>query len=239
MSNELEGKRALIVGAYGGMAKPVALALAREGVQCALVGRDEERLASLADACADAGRPALPIVCDIAEFETIERTVSGAIDKLGGLNFLMNFAGLYALGKGHDVDLEAWDRMLDVNVRAHYHLVRHALPHINKLPGGAVIKIGSISGAYSGAGLHHAASRALDGYADALFEDVREFGTKVCTIRPGYVNTPMVGSDSLDRSLMIQPDDIVRTVLFVLTMPETACPTEITLRPQRTPYHSP
>jgi NADP-dependent 3-hydroxy acid dehydrogenase YdfG len=69
-----------------------------------------------------------------------------------------------------------------------------------------------------------------------LFEDVREFGTKVCTIRPGYVNTPMVRSGGVDRDRMIQPDDIARTVLFVLTMPETACPTEITIRPQRTPY---
>ena len=238
MSNELKGKRALIVGAHSGMATPVVLALAGEDVRCALVGRDEKRLTSLADVCAKAGGPAVPVVCDIAETETIEGAVSESIDKLGGLDFLINFAGLYELGKGHDVDLEAWDRMLDVNFKAHYHFVRHALPHINKRPGGAVIKIGSISGAYSGAGLYNAASHALDGYADALFEDVREFGTKVCTIRPGYVNTPMVRSDGLDRSLMIQPDDIARTILFVLTMPGTACPTEITIRPQRSPYLS-
>jgi len=236
MSSELEGKRALIIGAYGGMAKPVVLALAREGVHCALVGRDERSLTSLADACADAGRHAVPVVCDITKTETIERVVASVIDQLGTLNFLINFAGIYEEGKAHDVALEAWDRMLDVNVRAHYHFVRYALPHINKWPGGAVIKIGAISAANSGAGLYNAASLALDGYADALFEDVREFGTKVCTIRPGYVNTPMVGSDHLDRNLMIQPSDIVRTILFVLTMPGTACPTEITIRPQRSPY---
>jgi NADP-dependent 3-hydroxy acid dehydrogenase YdfG len=238
MSNELDGKRALIVGACSGMGNPVVLALAREGVHCALVGRDEKRLTSLADACADAGRSAVPIVCDIAEIESIEGAVSEAIDKLGGLEILINFAGLYEAGKGHDVDLEAWDRMLDVNVRAHYYFVRYALPHINKLPGGAVVKIGSVSAAASGAGLYNAASRALDGYADALFEDVREFGTKVCTIRPGYVNTSMVQADSLDRELMIQPDDIARTVVYVLTMAQTACPTEITIRPQRSPYRS-
>ena len=237
MGNELEGKRALIVGAYSGMAESVVLALASEGVHCALMGRDERRLSSNADACAKAGCPAVPVVCDIAEIRAIEGAVSEVIDKLGGLDIFINFAGLYETGKGHDVDLEAWDRMLDVNFRAHYHLVRYALPHLNKRPGGAVIKIGSISMSCSGAGLHHAASRALDGYGDALFEDVREFGTKVCTIRPGYVNTPMVQSERLDRSLMIQPDDITRTILFVLTTPETACPTEITIRPQRSPYY--
>ncbi|MCZ6837833.1 MAG: short-chain dehydrogenase, partial [Alphaproteobacteria bacterium] len=104
--------------------------------------------------------------------------------------------------------------------------------------GGAIIKIGSIPSSYSGAGAFLATSRGLDGYADAMFEDIREYGTKVCTIRPGFVNTPLVDSNRLDRSRMIQPEDIARTVLFVLKMPGSTCPTEITLRPQRPPYRN-
>ena len=80
MSNGLVGKRALIVGAYGGMATPVVLALVGEGVHCALVGRDEQRLSSLSGVCAEAGRPAVPIVCDIAEIESIEGAVSQGDD---------------------------------------------------------------------------------------------------------------------------------------------------------------
>ena len=122
------------------------------------------------------------------------------------------------------------------NLRASYYIARYALPEINKSPGGAVIKIGSIAGAYTGGGIHLAATHALEGYGKAMFEDVREFGTKVCTIRPGFVITPMSKSDRLDSSLMIQPEDIARTVLFVLKMPGTACPTDIEIRPQRSPY---
>ena len=96
--------------------------------------------------------------------------------------------------------------------------------------------IGSITSAYPGAGMHFASRQALSGFCEALFEDVRESGTKVCVIKPGYVNTSMVRSDRLDRGRMIQPEDIARTILFVLQMPGTTCPTEITLRPQRTPY---
>ena len=83
-----------------------------------------------------------------------------------------------------------------------------------------------------------AITRGIDGFSDALFEDVREFGTKVCVIKPGYVNTPLARSDRTDQNLMIQPADVSRTVLFVLTMPGTACPTEIVMRPQRSPYKS-
>jgi len=232
----LVGKKALVVGAYGGMGKAVALALAREGVACALMGRSRGRLAETVDACADAGTPAIPIACDIAQTATIKGAVGRAIESLGGLNFLVNCAGVYELTRADDGEMETWDQVLDVNLKGTYHLARYALPEINKSPAGAVIKIGSIPSAYSGAGPFLATSRGLDGFADAMFEDIREYGTKVCIIRPGFVNTEMVSMDRLDPARMIQPEDIARAVLFVLTMPENACPTEITIRPQRSPY---
>ncbi len=232
----LVGKKALVVGAYGGMGKAVALALARESVACALMGRTLDRLTEAADACAEAGTPATPIACDIAQTATIQGAVGKAIDSLGGLNFLVNCAGVYKRSRADDGKMQTWDQVLDVNLKGTYHLARYALPEINKSPGGAVIKIGSIPSAYSGAGAVLATSRGLDGFADAMFEDIREYGTKVCIIRPGFVNTEMVSKDRLDPARMIQPDDIARVVLFVLTMPENACPTEITIRPQRSPY---
>ena len=82
-----------------------------------------------------------------------------------------------------------------------------------------------------------AANKGSEGLFEALFEDVREFGTKVCTIKPGWVNTPLVTDvEGVDFAQMIQPEDIAQAVLFVLSMPETACPTEMTLLPQRSPY---
>lgn len=235
----LTGRKALVVGAYGGMGSAVAAALAREGVACALMGRSRERLMETAKVCAEAGTAAFPVVCDIVQTETIESAVRQAIDTIGGLNFLINCAGVYQETTADQGTLETWDRILDVNLKGTYHLARHALPEINKSPGGAIIKVGSVPSSYSGAGAFLATTRGLDGYADALFEDIREYGTKVCMIRPGFVNTPLAASNRLDPALMIQPEDIARTVLFVLTMPETACPTEITIRPQRSPYHKP
>ena len=84
--------------------------------------------------------------------------------------------------------------------------------------------------------MHTAGTQAIQGYFKVVFEDVREYGTKVSTIRPGFVKTPMSQSDRLDSDLMIQPGDIADTVLFILKMPGTTCPTDIELRPQRSPY---
>jgi NADP-dependent 3-hydroxy acid dehydrogenase YdfG len=210
------------------MGRAVAVDLARGGVVCALIGRRQESLSETAKACAEAGTEAIPVVCDIAQTATIEGALRQAIEVLGGLNYLINCAGVYERSKADEGDLSTWDRILDINLRATYHLARHALPVINQSPGGAVIKVGSLTSSYSGGGAFQTTTRGLDGYSGALFEDVREYGTKVCTIHPGFVR--------LDRALMIQPEDIARTVRFVLTMPETACPTEIIIRPQRSPY---
>lgn len=233
---DLAGRKALIAGASGGMGRAVALALAREGVACALMGQSRERLAQTAEACAGAGPAPLTVTCDLARTGTIAGAVREAIARLGGLNFVVNCAGVHRRIRAEDGDPDSWDAVLDVNLRATYHIALHALPEVNKAPGGALIKIGSVAASYAGAGASLATTRGIDGLSDALFEDVREHGTKVCTIRPGYVNTRMATSDRLDPARMIQPEDIARTVLFVLAMPGTACPTEITLRPQRSPY---
>ena len=227
---------ALVVGASGGIGSAVAIAIAREGVALALIGRNLEVLTENAKVCVESGGQAFPVVCDISQTAAIEGVVGEAIGKLGGLNYLINCAGASIRGKLHEIDLDHCDTIIDTNLRAHYYFARHSLPEINRHPGGAVIKIGSVNAPYSGSSAYPASNQGLRGYAEVLFEDVREFGTKVCTIRPGYVNTELVRSDNLDSALMIQPEDIAQTVLFVLSMPGTACPTEISILPQRSPY---
>ena len=236
MGSNLQGGKALILGATGGMGKAVALELAKQGVTAGLAGRDTKKLDHVCELCRDAGGDALPVELDMTRLDDLEGAVEHAVELLGGLYYLINCAGTHVSAKAYGADLSAWDHMLDTNFRGFVHVARHALPEINKSGRGAVITIGSITSAYPGAGMQIAARRALAGYCEVMFEDVREFGTKVCVLNPGYVNTPMVRSDRLDRSRMIQPEDIARTVSFVLQMSATACPTEITIRPQRTPY---
>lgn len=238
MSSQLAGKKALIIGAGGGMGNSISTALAREGVTSVLLGRSENSLSEVADACAKQGTPGVPLTFDIAQIDSIEKIVSEAVDILGSLNFLVNCAGVYEGGAAHEADLDKWDKKLDIDLRAHYYFIRYAAPTINKEPGGAIIKIGSVASSYPGGGMHLASTYAQNGYMNAVFEDVREFGTKACIIRPGFVNTQMSRSDRLNSELMIQPDDIAHTVIYILTMSETGCPTEIVVLPQRSPYKS-
>ena len=198
MENSLAGRKALIVGAYGGMGRAVAVELAREGIVCALMGRSQEKLVETAKACAEAGTEAVPVVCDIARTATIESAVRDAIDALDGLSYLINCAGVANKTRADDGDLATWDWVLDINLRATYHLTRHALPVINRSPGGAVIKIGSLRASIlrgRRVSRLRARSRRLRGRPVRGCARVRN--QVVCTIEPGYVNTPMV--HGLDR----------------------------------------
>ena len=84
--------------------------------------------------------------------------------------------------------------------------------------------------------IHCALRHAQAGFAKALFEDVREDGVRVTLVHPGFVNTPLVNDAGIDRSRMIQVTDISDLIATAVTLPNTACVTELTIRPQRSPY---
>ncbi len=238
MDRPLANNVALITGASRGIGRAIALALAREGVHVALTARSSEALEETVMLCGEQGINALSIIADLSHAEETARIVGTTVAELGGIDILINNAGVFGHGAAHDADLEQWDRGIDINLRSLVHLTRHALPHIEKNRHGAVINIASISGKMShpNAGIYCATKHAVVGFSGSVFEDVREKGIKVCAICPGFVNTDMVAGRGLVPEKAIQPEDIARTVLFVLRFPDTGCPTEIIVRPQRSPY---
>ncbi|MCP4186796.1 MAG: SDR family oxidoreductase, partial [Gammaproteobacteria bacterium] len=193
-------RKAIIVGANGGIGSSVARALAQQGIELALVGRNQVAIDNIAATCLEFGTRSIPLVCDISQIDTIEACVNTAIEQLDGLNYLINCAGISTKGKLHKTDLVSSEAILNTNLHAHMHFARYALPEINRNSGGAVIKIGAVNHAYSGVNSYLASNLGGEGLAEALFEDVREYGTKVCTIKPGWVNTPLVKSDKIEPS---------------------------------------
>ena len=236
MEKNLRGKKAILVGASGGMGSAIAKMLASEGVVCALVGRNKSKLNEIRSTNLSKGAGCFILACDIGNDLEIKKCSGEALERLKGLNFLIHCAGDYNKAVAHECALDAWDKILDINLRSTYHFSRYLLPEINKNSNGAVIRINSRDAPFSGIGIQTIQKRGIDGYMEVLFEDVREYGTKVCTINPGFVNTPMVNPERLNPELMMQPDDIAKAVQFVLRTSDTACPTEITLQPQRSPW---
>jgi NADP-dependent 3-hydroxy acid dehydrogenase YdfG len=131
------------------------------------------------------------------------------------------------------------EKCLDVNLLALMKLTKCALPFIEKGTHGAIINIASSEGRDT-CQINHApyvASKCgVVGFSGSLFEDVREKGIKVCSIEPEHVDIPNCIEGDSDCVKMIQPEDVAKTVVFVTEFPSTACPTEIFLSSQRSPY---
>ncbi|MBI2359599.1 MAG: SDR family NAD(P)-dependent oxidoreductase [Deltaproteobacteria bacterium] len=155
------------------------------------------------------------------------------------LDALINNAGWGRTAPVTKAKVEDWDRTFQVNLRAPMILSQMVLPTLIARGEGAVINIGSISGktGQANTAAYCASKFGLVGFTESLYEEVREYGIKVAVILPGFVDTPLIPvTRRLDRSKMIRPEDIAQAVLFILTSSPAACPIEITVRPQRTPY---
>lgn len=235
----LVGKVALVTGAGRGIGRAISLVLAESGCRVVLASRSRDQLEELQSLIRGKSGEAHAMPTDLARDEEITRLVDSAREKWGGVDILINNAGWGKRAPVVRAKIEDWDQTLRVNLRAPMLLAHLLVPHMISKGEGAVINIGSVSGKSGEAnGAAYSASKfGLIGFTQSLYEEVREYGIKVAVILPGFVDTPLIPANrQLDRSKMIRAEDIANTVHFVLTSPDTCCPVEITVRPQKSPY---
>jgi 3-oxoacyl-[acyl-carrier protein] reductase len=237
--SNLDGKVALVTGAGRGIGKAVSCSLAKAGCRVVLAARTREQIEAVQKEILSQGGDALAVPADLTVDEDIQRLVEESQAKWGAVDILINNAGWGKRTPVVSASLTDWDQTFRLNLRAPMVLAKALLPSMIVKREGAVINIGSVSGKTGEAnGAAYSASKfGLIGFTQSLYEEVREHGIKVAVILPGFVDTPLIPPNrQLDRSRMIQADDIARTILFVLTSPATCCPVEITVRPQKTPF---
>jgi len=237
--NNLQGKVAIVTGAGRGIGKAISLSLAQAGCRVVLAARTRQQIEAVQEEIRAKGGHALAVPTDLTLDEDIERLVKTSRTNWETVDVLINNAGWGKRAPVAAANVTDWDRTFRLNLRAPMMLAQALVPNMIARGEGAVINIGSVSGKSGEAnGAAYSASKfGLIGFTQSLYEEVREYGIKVAVILPGFVDTPLIPPNrQLDRSKMIQAEDIAQTVIFVLTSPATCCPVEITVRPQRTPY---
>ena len=217
----LDGKTAIVTGASSGIGLATARALVDEGVRVAAGARRVERMEEL-------GALALPL--DVTDPASCEAFVSRAVDELGGLDILVNGAGL-ALGRDpFDDSTEVDERIvLDTNVNGLIRMTRLALPHLRDY--GHIVNIGSVAGrqAYPNGSLYVTSKFAVRGFTYALREDLLGRPIRITTVDPGLVETDFSrvrfrGDEEQARAVYegveaMQPADIAECIVFALTRP--------------------
>jgi 3-oxoacyl-[acyl-carrier protein] reductase len=233
--NILTGKTALVTGAGRGIGRAIAIALGKAGCAVVVTARTLPEIVAVQEEILAANGQAAAIQADL----TRDDDLHSLVQRCGPVDFLINNAGWGKRAPVVRARVDDWDQTFRLNLRAPMILAKELLPAMINKGEGAVINIGSVSGKSGEAnGAAYSASKfGLIGFTQSLYEEVREQGIKVSVILPGFVDTSMIPPvKHLDRGKMIQADDVAQAVLFVLNAPATACPVEMTIRPQRTPY---
>jgi NAD(P)-dependent dehydrogenase (short-subunit alcohol dehydrogenase family) len=194
-----EGKVALVTGASSGIGRATAKRLASEGARVAVTARREDRLRGLVDEIEGAGGAASPIASDLTSEKDRGRLVEETVRRHGGLDVLVNAAGIIGFGTIEDTTLDAWNRMFDVNVVSIFHLMQLALPHL--LPRkGSIVNVSSVNGLRSFPGVlaYCSSKSALDQLTRCSALELAAKGVRVNAVNPGVVVTELHRQAGLD-----------------------------------------
>jgi NAD(P)-dependent dehydrogenase (short-subunit alcohol dehydrogenase family) len=186
------GKIALVTGASSGIGRATAARLGREGAQVALAARRKERLGSLVEEIEASGGSARAIACDVTREGDRKRLVDETVSSYGGLDVLVNAAGIIGFGTIEDTTLEAWKNMFEVNVVSIFHLMQLALPHL--LPRkGNVVNVSSVNGLRSFPNVlaYCSSKSALDQLTRCSALELAAKGVRVNAVNPGVVVTEL------------------------------------------------
>jgi NAD(P)-dependent dehydrogenase (short-subunit alcohol dehydrogenase family) len=190
---DLTGKAALVTGASKGLGRTIALALARAGADVAIASRTHSDLQEVAGEIQLIGRRGAVVVADMADEASIEQMVANTISELGRIDILVNNAGIEGLGAIVEMESEAWDRVMAVNLRAPMLCCKHVGPHMIERRSGKVINVASVMAtAVSRYMAPYASSKAgLVQLTRTLALEWMRHNIQVNALCPGYFLTPM------------------------------------------------
>jgi NADP-dependent 3-hydroxy acid dehydrogenase YdfG len=247
MAGRLEGSVALVTGASSGIGEATALALAAEGAAAAIAARRRDRLDALADKINAQGRD-LVLETDVTDEAQVRAMVDQTVTVLGGLDVLINNAGVMLLGPILDAPTEEWRRMVELNLLGLLYCTHAALPHLLAAAEGGrgvadVVNVSSVAGrvARLDSGVYNATKWGVGAFSESLRQEVTTRHVRVSLVEPGAVATELAGHNRPEvLSVMaanfagvtpLQAEDIAAAVLFVVTQPRHASVNEVLVRP--------
>jgi NAD(P)-dependent dehydrogenase (short-subunit alcohol dehydrogenase family) len=190
MAGELDGRAALVTGATSGIGHATALRFASEGARVALVGRDAEGLRRAAEEVRATGGEALEIQADVTVEAHARRAVETAAEAFGGLDLLVNAAGIISNGTVETTQLDDWDAMMNVNLRSVFQLMQLSVPHLERRPG-SVVNVSSVTGlrAFPGVLAYCVSKAGVDQLTRCAALELAAKGVRVNAVNPGVVVT--------------------------------------------------
>ena len=240
----LAGKVALITGASSGIGEATAQVLAQAGAAVATGARRADRLQSLASRLRADGAQVLTLDLDVTDERACRDAVQRTHSELGGLDILVNSAGLMLLGSIVDADTEDWRRMVSTNVLGLMYMTHAVAGTMADQGAGDIVNISSVAGrvARSGAGVYNASKWAVNAFSESLRQEVTGRGVRVSLIEPGAVATELndhitdpkarkASEDNYASMRTLEAHDTARAIAYVVSQPAHVAVNEILMRP--------
>jgi len=177
-------------------------------------------------------------VCDVRSHVQVKSLFELTVLELGGVDILINNAGIGIFASVEEMSPEDFRAVLETNVFGVFHCCHEAIPLMKQRGGGYIINISSLAGAnpHPRMAAYNASKFGLNGFSEALMQEVRHDGIKVSYIMPGSVNTEFGGDSPSDKNAwQLQPSDIARVVIDLLNHDERALPSRVEIRPSKPP----
>jgi NAD(P)-dependent dehydrogenase (short-subunit alcohol dehydrogenase family) len=226
------GKAVVVTGATSGIGRAAAEAFAREGASVVLVARRATLLDQVVDGISGGGGRAAACAGDVTDDASPERVVQTAIEQFGRIDVLVNAAGIISTGTIESTTDAIWDRMMAVNLRAPFRLMRAAAPHLAECKG-AVVNVSSVNGLRSFPGVlaYCVSKAAVDQLTRCAALEMAPLGVRVNAVNPGVTVTNLHRSSGMDEAQYAaflersktthplgrpgQPEDVVGMILFL------------------------
>jgi NAD(P)-dependent dehydrogenase (short-subunit alcohol dehydrogenase family) len=187
---------------------------------------------------ADRQGRAVGFVCDVRDYAQVKPFLAGTVEQFGGVDVLVNNAGIGIFAPVESQSVEDFRAVIETNLCGVFYCCHEAIPLMKKRGGGYIINISSLAGtnAHPRMAAYNASKFGLNGFSEALMQEVRHDNIKVSYIMPGSVNTEFGGDEPSDeQSWQLRPEDVARVVMDLLSYPDRALPSRIEIRPSRPP----
>ena len=236
---DVKGKAAIVTGGSKGIGRGIAEALIRAGLNVLISARNQNELdRAVAELNELGGSKAFGCVCDVRDYAAVKSLFEQATSALGGVDVLINNAGIGKFATVAEMPPEDFRAIVETNLFGVYYCCHEAIPLLKQRGGGYIINISSLAGAnpHPRMAAYNASKFGLNGFSEALMQEVRHDNIKVSYIMPGSVNTEFGGdSPSSENSWQLQPEDIARVVIDLLQHDERSLPSRVEIRPSKPP----
>lgn len=234
MADNFTGKVAIVTGGSRGIGFAIAEQLGARGVKVAITGMSQEHL-DRAKAALDAKGIAVEAIrADVRDHAQVEAMVAQTVKAFGGLDILINNAGIGRFVHAADMTLEQWHEIIDTNVTGVFYCCKAALPHLRERKGGYIINISSLAGKnnFIGGSAYCASKAALNAFSETLMLEVRQQGIRVSYVMPGSVSTEFNGRTPTEaEAWKLTSDDVAQVVVDLVAHNPRSLPSRVEIRP--------